>query len=104
EKEVLSFAGRSAAQQAINERDPGTIAGRAFDKAIYGDHYLAQTSDGTSQSLKRVTREAVAEFHKRFITPDSSTLVFAGNVTPEAAFALAEECFGEWKGRAEKTP
>jgi zinc protease len=102
EKEVISFAGRSAAQQAINERDPGTIAGRAFDRALFGEHYLARPTDGTSASLKRVTREAVANFHKRFIAPDNSTLVFAGNITPEAAFALAEQWFGSWEARAEK--
>jgi zinc protease len=102
EKEVLSFASRSAAQQAINERDPGTIAGRAFDQALFGEHYLSRPSDGTSESLKRITRDAVADFHKRFIAPDTATLVFAGDVDPDEAFQLAENLFGKWSGRSER--
>jgi len=102
EKEVANFVRRAAAQQAINERDPGTLAGRAFARALFGDHYLARPTDGTSASLERVTREAVVGFHKRFIAPDNSTLIFAGNVAPEAAFALAERWFGKWEGRAEQ--
>ncbi|MBI4581300.1 MAG: insulinase family protein, partial [Planctomycetes bacterium] len=35
EKEVANFVARSAAQQAISEKDPGTIAGRVFAASIY---------------------------------------------------------------------
>lgn len=101
EKEVAGFVGRAAAQQAIGERDSGTLAGRAFSQAVYGQSYLARPADGTSKSLKRITREAVADFHKRLVVPAGGTLVFAGDVTPESAFDLAERWFGQWQGAAE---
>lgn len=101
-KEVASFAARSAAQQAINERDPGTIAARAFDAALFGDHYLSRPDSGTSQSLASVTRDAVVDFHRRFVAPGNSTLIFAGSVTPEIAFQLAEQWFGPWEAQAEE--
>jgi zinc protease len=100
-KEVSSFVSRSVAQEAINEKDPGTIANRAFAAGIFGDFYLSRPSEGTSASLKKVTPEAVADFHRRYIAPDVATLVFAGDVDPEAAFSLAEKWFGDWQGKSQ---
>ncbi len=100
EGEVTSFVTRSAAQQAISEKDPATIASRAFTGRVYGDYYLSRPSDGTSATLRRVTRSAVAEFQQQYLTPDVATLVFAGDVDAEAAFTLAERCFGDWKGQS----
>jgi len=102
EREVAGFASRAAAQQAISERDPGTIAARTFAAAVYGDFYLSRPADGTSDSLKRVTRAAVVDFHQRFIGPKGATLIFAGDITPEAAFDVAERWFGDWQGEPEQ--
>ncbi len=98
EKEVSGFASRAAAREAINEKDPATLASRAFARALFGDHYLARPANGTSKSLATITRSAAAEFHQRYFSPKAATLIFAGDIQPERAFALAEKYFADWIG------
>src|SRR5690606_24536965 len=43
------------------------------------------------------TRDDVAAFHQAYWRPSAATLVFSGAITPEAAFALAEQAFGDWR-------
>ncbi|MCL2329937.1 MAG: insulinase family protein [Phycisphaerae bacterium] len=97
EQEVANFLSRAAAQQAINEKDPGTIVSRRFAIELFGDHYMSRPTEGTSASLKSITRDEIVDFHKRYLVPRGATLVFAGDIKPEAAFALAQQRFGSWK-------
>ncbi|GMU20247.1 MAG: hypothetical protein AMXMBFR13_03450 [Phycisphaerae bacterium] len=101
EKEVLGYAGRAAARQAISEQEAGTIASRAFARALFGDHYLAREANGTSRSLAKVNPESVKAFHARCYAPDVATLVFAGDIAPDEAFQLAEKYFGDWDAQAD---
>ncbi len=103
EKEVTNFVARAAAQEAINEQDPSTLAPRELAAALFGDNALARPAGGTSESLTKITPEAVARFHQRFFAPDDATLTFAGDVTLDRAAELAEKWFGDWAAAADKT-
>ena len=101
EKEVSGFVSRAAAREAINEENPSTLASRAIDGALFGDHYLARPTGGTSASLKEITREDVVGFHGGFFGPGGACLTFAGDVTDEQAVALAERWFGDWERKTQ---
>ncbi len=101
ESEVANYVSRAAAREAINEHDPGTIASRAFDRVVYGENYLGRPEGGTAKTLKHITRDDTAEFHRRYFAPDMAVLTFAGDIAPEQAFELAEQYFGDWNARSE---
>ncbi len=98
QREVDNFVERAVAREKIEDQNPATVAGRVIDRALFGDHPLSRPAGGTSTSLKGITREQVADFHKKFFAPNVATLVFAGDITAERAVALAQECFGDWRG------
>ncbi len=91
-----------ALQEAM--ADPGEVARFAaarvlFDSAPYG-HNLG----GTPQSLQRVKRDDVVDFHQRYYQPANAVLVFGGDITPPRAFELAEHFFGSWSSGGEAIP
>ena len=55
-------------------------------------------------SIGRIGREDIVRFHETYFAPNTSTLAIAGDVTPEEAFALAEEWFGGWARKEVPTP
>jgi zinc protease len=73
---------------------PGSIAGFAMTRAIYGEApYGAVASE---RSLSAITRDELGVYHSTYWRPDNAVLVIAGHVSPEEGFALAERHFGEW--------
>lgn len=77
------------------EAQPGFRASRALLSAVYGDHPYARTQQ-TEASIMAVTPETLRSEHARRFHPDRSLLVVAGRIDPDAAFALAEQAFGDW--------
>lgn len=51
----------------------------------------------TSTSLKRLRREDVLGFHRQYWRPERAVLLFAGDLTLQAARALAEDFMGDWR-------
>lgn len=100
EQEVSGFVARAVAREKINEKTPSVIASRTLARALHGEHFLGRPASGTSDTLKRITREAVVGFHQQFFGPAGATLVFAGDIAPEQAFALAERLFADWRPQA----
>jgi len=74
---------------AISERDGAYLASREFERRIYGDHYLARATGGTSATVKRIRREDLIAFHKHYYRPNGSMLLFSGAVSNERAVAHA---------------
>ena len=56
----------------------------------------------TSASLKRLKREDVLAFHRQYWRPERAVLLFAGDLSLQAARGLAEDFMGGW--RVAKTP
>ncbi len=76
---------------------PGPVAAQAAGRVIYGDAAYGTPGSGTLTSLPAITREDVAGFHARRYRPSDATLVFTGDITPQAARALAQQAFGDWR-------
>jgi zinc protease len=74
---------------------PQFVANRAFRQALFGDHPYARVG-ATPETLVRIERAAITEFHKTHYQPANAFLIITGDVTPEAAFAAAEKAFGSW--------
>ncbi|HST90699.1 MAG TPA: pitrilysin family protein [Brevundimonas sp.] len=76
---------------------PGPVASLAAARAVYGESPYALPGSGTPATIPGLTREDVAAFHRTRYRPSQATLVFSGDITPDAAYALAEQAFGDWR-------
>ena len=72
------------------------MSDRALQEGLYprGDPQLRKASPDTVASL---SLDAVRSYYRRTFRPDLTTLVVIGQVTPERARAVVEDCFGAWR-------
>jgi zinc protease len=91
---------RAEAITAVRQDDdnPAVRAVETLSQMLYGAaHPYGRKAKGTSASLERIDRDAVAGFHGRFIRPSALSLVIVGDVdAPEVFEAAAAELHG-WR-------
>jgi len=80
---------------------PDYLVERARAKALYpkGDPALRET---TPESVLALNLDDVKAYHASVFRPDVTTIVVAGDVTPQAARASVEKWFGAWKAQGPK--
>jgi zinc protease len=79
--------------------EPRELADEQFASATYqpGARYAAP-EEGDAASVRALTRDDVQAFYSARYHPRGLTLLFAGDITTDAAVALAEPLFGDWTG------
>ncbi|MBI5169980.1 MAG: insulinase family protein [Candidatus Eisenbacteria bacterium] len=98
--EAFSTSRRLIAQQlGLQRQSAGSVADDRVWGAAFGKHPYGHSASGDIQSLLGTTREHVQSFYRSRWRPDRAVLTISGDVTPERAFAVAEEAFGRWSGR-----
>jgi zinc protease len=80
----------------VELQEPGNLARFAAADAVFAGTPYGHVLNGTPRSLKAISRDDVASFHRAWYRPDNATLVLTGDITPEAGFALAQQAFGDW--------
>jgi zinc protease len=81
------------------EKNPDAIAARLQAMIAFGPkHPYGRPAAGFARTVKGITREDIAGFHREHFKPASSALIFAGDVTLAEAMRLAERHFGGWTG------
>lgn len=77
--------------QAIREAEtkPETIAQRAFDRAMYGDHPYG--AHATPESVASITRDDLVAFHRGYYDARSAVVSMIGAISRERAQAIAEQ-------------
>ena len=84
----------------VSMREPGDVAGMVAARALYGAAAYGHPSNGTAASLAAITRDDVAAAYRADWRPGNATLIFAGDIGPAEARALAERHFGGWPAGA----
>ena len=80
-----------------NEKSAAMISARVAGALSYGKN-SAQGEFETEESIKALTLADVKKAYQDNISPSRAYLTFVGDITPEAAKALAIKAFGKWKG------
>jgi zinc protease len=80
----------------VSLRQPSSVGSMAITRALFGAAPYGNVM--TPATVAALTPADLAAFHKSAWTPGQSVLVIAGDITPEAGFALAESAFGKWAG------
>jgi zinc protease len=80
----------------VQYSDPNYLATLAFARTLYGSSPYGLPEQGTPATVKQLRREDFVKFHNANYAPNQALLGFAGDITPEDAFAIAEKYFGGW--------
>jgi zinc protease len=86
-----------------DEDNPAAMAMQALFMMLYpNQHPYGRPSKGSVDSVGRIERKDLLEFHDARFAPSATTTVIVGDVERERAVAAAERVFGPWRKRAEK--
>jgi zinc protease len=80
----------------VQYSDPEYLATVVFNRVLYGGSPYGWPEEGTPQTVKQFEPAQFVKFHDANYAPNQSLLAFAGDVSPDEAFALAEKHFGAW--------
>ncbi len=76
--------------------DPGRLARRVFQQAIYPANHPFHTFP-TAESLKSLSREDAVSFYQKQYRPDQMVLTLVGDFDPKQVRSLLETSLNDWK-------
>jgi zinc protease len=80
---------------ANQNAQPGFIGSRVFSRVLYGTaHPFGQIAD--ESTIKAVTRDDVAAFHKEYFQPGRAIVTVVGDIDTAAAKAATEKALAGW--------
>ncbi len=88
----------SEIQAAIqrSEESPEAVAGRALARLVFPHHPYGKPVEGTRESVGRLTRDDVVQFHRQQVRPDTTIIAVVGAVTVDEARREISNRFGGW--------
>ncbi len=78
-----------------DEKDPDTIANRAFMASAFGDHPYGSSGDGTVETVSALTRDDIVAAHRGTMTRDKLFVSAVGDIDAEALGALLDTLLGD---------
>ena len=97
--EELERERKSRLQSLRQQQDQAsTVATLTFNELVYGSsHPYGRPSNGTPEAVGRISRDDIQKYFSTWIRPNNAVLVMVGDVTPDAALALARRTFSGWE-------
>jgi len=88
------------ARLAQKQASIGQLAADEARRLVYGPkHPLGQPVSGTAEKVRKITRDDIAAYHKRFWGPGDAVIVVAGDVEPDEVMNLLDIAFSKWQAR-----
>jgi zinc protease len=84
--------------QSAQDR-PQVVAGWAFNELVYQDHPLHRPSHGYPETVERITREDLLDFHRRFFVPNNILLSMVGDFRVPDLLPKVQRFFGDWASK-----
>ena len=76
--------------------EPQQLASMVASRAIYGDGPYGRPADGTPTSIQAIKQGDIVAGYRAFWRPDTTTLVLAGDITPDQAEKAVGSLFANW--------
>jgi zinc protease len=89
---------------AVLRDDPEFTADTLFQRLVFSGTPYGHALDGSEESLRRMTRRDLLDFHKRHYQPANCILAAVGDIGAEEALTLAAKFFGDWEGKPTSVP
>ncbi|HEX7971719.1 MAG TPA: pitrilysin family protein [Thiobacillus sp.] len=71
------------------EADPGTVADKAFYRALYGNHPYAHDEEGEPAAIAQLTRDALLAFYRTHYSAPNAVISLMGDISRAEAEAIA---------------
>lgn len=91
---VERVRGQVLSNIASDDKDPATLASRAFDRLAWGDHPYGSSADGTAESVAALTRDDIVAAHRAAIARDRIYVAAAGDISAADLGLLLDTLFG----------
>jgi len=85
------------------EDNPGKVAQKAFQRALFGSGPYGHPVEGTVESVPRITRSDIQAFYSRYYRPGRAIITVVGDVAAAEIRAQLESALGGWNGGAGET-
>lgn len=79
-----------------NEEDPGWVAKRRFLQIVFKDHPYSRMVIGNKESVMRISRNDIVDFHSNYYRPNRTIISIAGDINLQEAKDLTNKNFGGW--------
>jgi len=96
EKQRLIAAIREA------EADPGTVAEKAFYRALYGAHPYAHDEAGDPAAIAQMTRSELQDFYRSHYSAPNAVISLMGDITRAEAATIAERLAAWYVSRQQR--
>ena len=89
---------KTAIKNAIiqQKEEPGSIVSKAFAEAVFKKHPYGRPTEGTEESLDKITREDITSFHQGFYLPNNTIMTVVGDLGKTELKALLDRYFVNW--------
>jgi zinc protease len=91
---------RTLAEIASAKDRPQVVAGWAFNELVYQNHPLHRPSHGYPDTVERITRDDLCDFHQRYFVPNNIILSIVGDFHVTALLPKIEKAFAGWPKKA----
>ncbi len=87
---------------AIRAQDTSDMADLVFDEILFADHPYGRPEDGWPETIRAITRDDLADFHRRTFGPRGLVLAVVGAVEPKRAVEAVQRALGDWTNSAQE--
>ncbi|MDB5029080.1 MAG: peptidase protein, partial [Candidatus Eremiobacteraeota bacterium] len=94
-EELVLAKQRATSAITLQSGSPSSLAALVAQRALFGGAF-GRPVGGTAPAVVAIGRDAIVAYHRAHYRPDGAILTIGGDLTPEAAFALAQSAFGSW--------
>lgn len=77
------------------------IAGRAFNKEVFGEHPYSRLVEGSPETIQIIAKKDITDFHAAYFLPNNATLTIVGDLNAAELYALLEKYFDLWNAAKE---
>jgi len=100
EKELSKRRAETITALRQDDDNPAVRAGEALSALLYGgEHPYGRRPKGSIETVERIDRGAIVDFHARYIRPSVLSLVVVGDVEAQHAIERAHRELEGWRGR-----
>lgn len=81
------------------EAEPRSIASKAFSKKLFGDHILALSTDGTLETVEKISLDDLKAFYNANLAPGISSFHIAGDINQDEVMQSLNTLEKAWENK-----
>ena len=100
EKEIEKVRAQILAEIKNYWDDPKQFSSHLVAQELYKGHPYSKNVLGTVESITKITKKDLQDFHKKFMSPDGARLSLVGDIGSYNVKDVLNKALGKWKGPA----